>query len=134
MTTIALRIENLDQLRANFRRAPSITLKYLAAATAASLFEIEKQAVDRNFQFRTPRARRTGYLALSFGYGRYVAPGGLQGSIGPTAHYAPYVYFGTRRGIRPNKYMDRIAKAATPGVNKQFQGAVQKITADLADV
>lgn len=134
MIAISVRIQNLDALRSNFGRAPTLALSYLSKATQASLFEIEKQAVDRNFQFKTPRARRTGFLQLSFGYGRYIAPGGLQGSIGPTAKYAPFVYYGTRRGIRPNPYMDRIAKAATPGVNKQFKSAVDAFVAAIAKI
>lgn len=134
MISVSLRIDNLDALRANFRRAPGITLGYLAKATQAAIFEVEKQAVDQNFRFRLPRAMRTGYLSLSFAYGRAFRNGGLQGSIGPTAHYAPYVYFGTRRGMRPNPYMDRIAEAAEPAVNKHFEDAVDKIVSDIAKV
>ena len=134
MISISINIQNLDALRSNFNRAPSLALSYLSKATKAAIFEIEKQAVDSNFQFKTPRAQRTGYLALSFGYGRYIAPSGLYASIGPTAHYAPYVYFGTSRGIRPNPYMDRIAAAAEPYINKYFGTAVEKFVADLARV
>lgn len=134
MITINVNIQNLDALRSNFTKAPALALSYLSKATQAAIFEVEKQAVDSNFQFKTPRAQRTGYLALSFGYGRYIAPSGLYGSIGPTAHYSPYVYFGTSRGIRPNPYMDRIAKAAEPYVNKHFADAVDKLVADLARV
>ncbi|MCR2833480.1 hypothetical protein [Parerythrobacter lacustris] len=133
MINVSVQVQNLDTLRANFRRAPATTLKYLAAATKASIFEVEKQAVDRNFQFKTPRAMRTGYLALSFGYGRQFANGGLRGTIGPTAHYSPYVYFGARGG-QPNPFMDRIAKKAEPEVNKHFETAVNKIVSELADV
>ena len=92
---------------------------------------MEKQAVERNFQFKTPRALRTGYLALSFAYGRSFAPGGLQAAIGPTAHYAPNVYYGTMRS-RPNLYMDRIARAAEPAVDKHFEKAVDLLVSDIA--
>lgn len=132
MIAVRVQIQNLPQLRANFYRAPATALKYLSKATTASIFEVEKQAVDSNFRFKTPRSRRTGYLQLSFQYGRYFAPGGLMGSIGPTAQYAPYVYYGTSRGIRPNPYMDRIAKAATPDINRHFETAIDKFLADLA--
>lgn len=134
MITLTINIKNLDALRANFARAPLTTLKYLSRATKAAIFEIEKQAVDRNFLFKTPRAKRTGMLEKSFAYGRFIAPSGLYGSIGPTMQYAPYVYFGTNRGIRPNPYMDRVAKAAEPEVNKHFQTAVEKIVAEIAQV
>lgn len=121
---VSIKVHNLDALRANFRKAPALTLKYLAKATSASLFEVEKQAIDRNFQFKTPRPRRTGQLQQSFSFGRHIDPSGLRGRIGPTVKYAPYVYFGTARGVQPNKYMDRIAKAAEPHVQKHFEKAV----------
>ena len=133
MISLSIRIESMEELRANFVKAPAKTLKYLSAATKAAIFEVEKQAVDRNFQFKTPRSLRTGYLSLSFGYGRSFSASGLQGRIGPTAHYAPYVYSGTRN-MRPNPYMDRIAKAAEPAVNKHFENAANTIVSDLANV
>lgn len=134
MTAISLRIEHLDELRANFAKAPQTSLKYLSLATRAAIFEVEKQAIDKNFQFKTPRSFRTGFLSLSFAYGRNFSPSGLSGSVGPTAHYAPYVYLGTRRGIRPNPFMDRIAGAAEPAVNKHFETAVDQIATALANV
>lgn len=132
MISVSVEVRNLDQLRRNFDKAPTTALKYLSKATSAAIFEVEKQSVDRNFQFKTPRAMRTGFLALSFGYGRYFAPGGLSASIGPTAHYAPYVYFGTSRGIKSNPFMERIAKAAEPNVGKHFEKAIDLFIADIA--
>jgi hypothetical protein len=134
MIAVQISIRNIDTLRDNFSRAPVIALKYLARATAAAIFEVEKQAVDSNFQFKTPRALRTGDLQKSFAFGRYIAPGGLQASIGPTVHYAPYVYYGTSRGIKPNNYMDRIADAATPDINKHFATAVDKFVDEIGTV
>lgn len=134
MIAITVQVQNLEALRSNFAKAPTLALTYLSKATQASLFEIEKQAVDRNFQFKTPRAKRSGFLQLSFSYGRAIEPGGLKGAIGPTAKYAPFVYYGTRRGIQPNRYMDRIAKAARAGVNKQFKSAVDAFVAAIAKV
>jgi hypothetical protein len=129
---VTVRIEGLDRLRSAFREAPNLTLKYLAEATTAAVFAVEKQAIDPNFQFRTPRSQRTGMLAQSFAFGRKFERRGLRGSIGPTVRYAPFVYFGTRRGIRPNPFMDRIAKAATPDVERLFQTATQRIIDKLA--
>ena len=131
MIALTVQIRGLDALRANFRQAPTLTLKYLAAATRASIFEVEKQAVDRNMQFRTPRAQRTGQLVARFGLNRSFESGGLRAQTGPTVRYAPYVYFG-KRGMRPNKYMDRIADAATPDVNKHFNQAADNIVKALA--
>ena len=134
MISLTVSGTNLDALRSNFRKAPATTLKYLAKATKAAIFEVEKQATDSNFQFKTPRAFRTGYLSLSFAYGRSFDRSSLRGTIGPTAAYAPYVYHGTRSGIAPNPYMDRIAKAAEPGVNRHFEDAVDLIVTEIAAV
>lgn len=137
MITLNVSISNLNELRANVNRAPSLALKYLGKATEAALFEVEKQAVDRNFQFKTPRALRTGALERSFKFGRTISPSKLSGSIGPTArhrgfYYPAAVYFGTSRGIKPNPYMDRIAKAAEPHVSKHFEKAVDLFVKQLA--
>jgi len=131
MIEMQVEIDNLDQLRDNFRRSPAITLKYLARATKNSIFEVENQAVDRNFQFKTPRSRRTGFLQRSFDSGRYIAPSGLYAAIGPTVRYAPYVYFGIK-GRPGNKYMDRIARAAEPAAQKHFNDAADEIVKKLA--
>lgn len=131
---LTVQIRGLSTLKANFKKAPLTTLKYLSLATQASVFELEKQAVDRNFQFKTPRGKRTGYLALSFGYAKRFDRGGLRGSIGPTAYYSPYVYFGTRRGIKPNPFMERIAKAAMPHVRRHFERAVTLVARDIAAI
>jgi hypothetical protein len=134
MIQLNIQIKNLDQLRANFSKAPGIALSYIAKATKAAIFEIEKQAVDKNFQFKTPRPLRTGFLQQSFSFGRFIAPSGLYASIGPTVHYAPYVYFGTSRGVKPNPFMERIAAAAEPDVNRHFETAVDLIVRDIAKV
>lgn len=132
MISVNVSIRNLDQLRDNFARAPQLALRYLSKATSAAIFEVEKQAVDRNFQFKTPRALRTGMLGLSFAYGRNIEPGGLRASIGPTVHYAPYVYLGTTTGIRPNPFMDRIARAAEPDINRHFEKAVDLLVTEIS--
>ena len=96
---------------------------------------MEKQAIDRNFQFKYPIPPRTGKLAQSFAFGKKVSPSGLQASIGPTArnkgyYYPAAVYYGW--GQKPNKYMDRIAAAAQPGIQKHFDKAVDTIVTNLA--
>lgn len=132
MIAMSVRIDNLDQLRSNFAKAPKRSLDLLSRATQAAVFEVEREAVDKNFQFSTPRSKRTGYLSLSFAYGRQFSNGGLRGAIGPTAHYAPYVYFGTSRGVRPNPYMERIADAASPAASKHFEKAIDTLVSEIA--
>lgn len=130
MITLNITIENLDELRDNFKKSPSTMLKYLSQAVAASIFTIEKHSTDTNFQFKTPRGLRTGYLEQSFSFGKKIM--GLRGSIGPTATYAPYVYFGTSRGIQPNRYMERIVDASEREVGAHFKRAIQSAVADIA--
>jgi hypothetical protein len=130
MITVSVRIDGLDSLKAAFKRAPSQTLRYLASATRASILELDKQAIDSNMQFRTPRSQRTGFLVQTWGLNKEFRRGGLQGTTGPIMDYAPYVYFGAR-GRRPNKYLDRIAAAAEPKIQKHFDTAVDKIVINL---
>lgn len=133
MIALNIQIKGLDQLRANFQKAPSLTLKYLALATKASIAEVEKNVTEGGImQFKTPRSKRTGHLVGRWGVGsRGFTRGGLSGFTGPSVTYAPYVYFGTRR-MGPNKYIDRIARAAEPAVEKHFQTAVDTIVSNLA--
>lgn len=132
MIALTVRVEGLDRLRGAFQRAPQNTLKYLALATRAAVFEIDKQVDEGGImQFRTPRSQRTGFLVATWGEKKRFDRGGLRGTTGPTMHYAPYVYFGTRRSA-PNRYIDRIVAAATPGVEKHFNTAVDKIVNNLA--
>jgi len=134
MATIDVKIENLEKLRSAVRNYPSVANPILARAINASLAHIHQVTGDDTiFQFKANRSKRTGYLQLSFGLGILKAtPERLIGSIKPTAHYAPYVYFGTRRGIKPNPYIDRIALAATQKVNEFLQQAGDKIVQTLA--
>lgn len=132
MISLTVKIENLDKLRSNFEKAPNVVLNYLSQAVAASIFTIEKNATESNFQFKTPRSLRTGYLAQSFSFGRKIEA--LRGSIGPTAIYSPFVYFGTSRGITPNPYMDRIVSASEREINTHFEKAIDSITSDIAKI
>lgn len=133
MIAVQVQISGLEALRSNFEKAPSLTLKYLAEATLAAVAEVDRQAVDSNMQFKTPRSRRTGHLVARWGLNRRIENGGLRASTGPTVKYAPYVYYGAR-GRTPNKYMDRIAKAAEPAVNKHFQQAVDTVVKRTAKI
>ena len=132
MITLTVRVDGLDRLQSAFKQAPNITLKYLALATKASIFEIDKQVDEGGImQFKTPRSRRTGLLVSTFGQNKRFEKGGLRGVTGPTRNYAASVYFG-RRGSGANKYIDRIALKAEPGVTRHFQKATENIVRRLA--
>lgn len=133
MIAVRVQIQGLDALRRNFERAPALTLTYMARATRAALMEVDAQAIDPNMRFKTPRSKRTGQLVARWGLKRRFDNGGLKGATGPTVNYAPYVYYGTKRS-GPNKYMDRVAKAAEPNVQKHFQQAVDIIVKKTAKI
>lgn len=118
-----IEIQGLDRLQAQFQKAPSIVSEWMNRAIKASIFEIEKEATDQNFMFKTPRSLRTGYLQRSFKFGMRF--GNLVGEIGPTAEYAPKVHDN-------NPFMPRITNAAGPSINRHFETALGNITKELA--
>lgn len=135
MADISITIQNADKLEAALKNFPTISKPRINTALQQSIFEIQKRTNDSGdsglFQFKTPRAKRTGYLARSFAFG--ITYGNLFASIGPTAVYAPYVYYGTSRGIIPNAYMDRIATDAQKDIEQHFQDAGDAIVQDIAN-
>ena len=101
MIEVRVSVRGLDALRANFSKAPALTLKYLAKATSAAIFEVEKQAIDSNFQFKTPRAQRTGQLQQSFA------------TVGTSPLVASWVASDQRSAMRP---MSTTAPAGATGL------------------
>ena len=133
MQSIELKIDNLQELISGFRNYKNLSYPLFANAINATLAEVQKLAVDPIFQFKTPRARRTGFLSLSFAYGLNVARADdLEGSIGPTARYAIFVHEGTSR-IRPNPFMDRIASQVKPKADEYFQETADAIVDKIAE-
>jgi hypothetical protein len=134
MIDMKVSIVGLDALRSNFAKAPGLTLKYLAQATEAAIFEVDSHVNEGGImQFKTPRPLRTGQLVARWGVGdaRGFSRDRLSGYTGPSVKYASAVYHGTKRG-GPNKYLDRITRVAEPGVQKHFQDAVNKVVAQTA--
>ena len=125
---IDIEVKDLKQLRRMFSRRPKIVTKWLNKAIEASLFEIEKQATDNNFQFKTSRSMRTGLLQRSFKFN--IVTRDLYGSIGPKTQYAKFVHDGTRY-LRPNKFMPRIARASQKHIQKHFNDALEAITEEM---
>jgi hypothetical protein len=98
-TQFTIRIQNLDQILATLRQAPSIVAPRISDAINKSLAILAKNGDDSTFQFKTPRELRTGYLSASWGApgnGLSLAtPGNLSGKIWTNAGYAIYVHEGT---------------------------------------
>ncbi|MFA5128569.1 MAG: HK97 gp10 family phage protein [Patescibacteria group bacterium] len=121
---IELEIKNLDKLQDSLKKYPVIAERWLQRAIEASIAEIQKNAT------RGVLPWRTGRLAQSFGEG--IRLGRLWGKIGPTVNYAIFVHEGTRRGIKPNRFMNRIAEKASPAIQKHFSLALDKIVEEVA--
>lgn len=122
MIEIKVEVKGISKLKEMYAKRPEVVRKYINKAISASIFEVERQAIDSNFQFKTPRAFRTGYLQRSFKFGMQL--GDLIGQIGPTAEYAPYVH-------RKNPFMYRVASASQPYIQKHFEDALKLIVQDL---
>ena len=120
MPQLEVTLNNFTELKNALANYRDISFPMLQQAINAATAEIHKQAVDPNFQFKTPRSRRTGFLSLSFAYGLRRADASLTASIGPTAKYAVFVHEGTSR-IAPNPFMDRIAEISRPLAQSHFE-------------
>jgi hypothetical protein len=131
MPTVEITLNNFTELKNALANYKDISYPVLESAIDAATAEINKEAVDPNFQFKTPRARRTGFLSLSFAYGIRRADNSLTGSIGPTAKYAVFVEQGTSR-IAPNPFMERIAEISRPFAQNHFEDAIEKIVETIA--
>ena len=130
---IQLKVQGLEKLKASLENARQVCSPIVAKAINASLVEIQNEANDSNFQFKTPRSQRTGMLQLSFKYGfTFATENLLKGGIGPTVKYAVYVHEGTNRGIQPNPFMVRIVAKVQPKVNDIFGQALEQISKALA--
>lgn len=123
MIEMTVQIEGINNLRQAFARRPEVVKRYINRAIEASIFEIEKNAVDSNFQFKTPRQFRTGLLQRSFKLG--IVTRDFFGAIGPTVAYAKKVHDN-------NPFMERIALASQPQVQRHFDTAMQYIAEDLS--
>lgn len=123
MIQMNIEVKGLNEIKKAWAKRPEIVKKYMNKAIEASMFQLEKDANDNQFQFKTPRALRTGMLQLSFKHG--IISRDLFGSIGPTVNYAPKVH-------QNNPFMPRIAQSSQPYVQKYFEQALGFIVEDLA--
>lgn len=124
MIEMNIKVNGLNGLKSAFEKRPEIVKKYINDAISRSIFIIENNATDDNFQFKTPRPKRTGLLQRSFKFG--IQTRDFFGSIGPTVEYAPRVH-------ASNTYMERIAHAAQPHIERELNEAVISITNAIAN-
>lgn len=123
MINVQITVKGLNDIRSAYEKRPEVVKRYINQAIEASIFEVEKNAVDENFQFKTPRALRTGMLQRSFKFG--IVTRDFFGSIGPTVSYASRVH-------QNNPFMQRIALASQPRMQKHFENALQFIVEEIS--
>ena len=115
---LKINIKNRERVERAVRKAPKDAAKYLSDAINTSLFIIQGHSQNKSLlKFKRP----TGLTRKTFKHGTILStPRSLRGSIGPTTHYAVYVHEGTRRGITPNPFMERLLKVSSREVDKAF--------------
>lgn len=117
-------IEGLAELQRAFKKSPGLVKKYVNRAIKSSIYEIDKENVDSNLQFKTPRAQRTGRLQRSISANVYF--GDMHGYIGPKTVYMNKVHAN-------NEFMPRLLSKAQTRIDKHFTDAVSKILQELAN-
>ncbi len=151
MANITIKIEGLDALRGALKRYPTIATKHLQKAINDGV------AVIHNLSARQKGIVpvKTGNLSNTFKM-KPATLNQLRGSVWPTAKYAKFVNDGTRPhtitakgkglsdgkrffgksvkhpGFKGRKYMEKLAKTATPKIQDKFNKATENIVEEIA--
>lgn len=122
---VMIQIRNLDRLSQAVALYPETSLQFVEEALDRSVDIILNYALPHRgiVPYKTTR------MSQSFKEG--IIRGNLFCAVGPTVDYAIYVDQGTRY-IRPRLFMDKLAKASEPLINKRFEEATEKIVLALA--
>lgn len=150
MPVLEIETPKLKELLFNFKRYSAISEKWIQKAIEASAAELHKAANRGNVPWRTGR------LVQSF----QVAIGRLFAKVWPTAKYARFVYFGTKKhvilprtkralywegarhpvksvmhpGQKENRFLERMIKVADSRIAKHFKDAGDNITKEIANI
>lgn len=119
MANIEVKITNLAEIKAAFRKAPGLMTKYLNQAIQRSIFSIE-----RDSKINSPVL--TGFLRAS----HQSLFTNLRGEVGPTASYAIFVHEGTRF-MRPRPFLLEAVKSNERKIQDEFKDAVQNTLNDI---
>jgi hypothetical protein len=122
---VMITIRNLEPLRQAVALYPETSVQFLEYALDRSVDIILNYALPHRgiVPYKTTR------MSQSFKEG--IVRGNLFRAVGPTVDYAIYVDQGTRY-IRPRLFMDKLAKASEPLIDKRFEEATDKIVQALA--
>lgn len=119
MPNVNVRITNLPQIRAAFRRAPGLTTKELNVAIKQSILAIAGTSAE-NTPVDTGRLR-----ASHFDSGAQIFRN-LYGEVGPKAFYGIFVHQGTRF-MQGRPFLFNSVKSNDAKVQKFFRDAVQRV-------
>ena len=113
MANIDIKIENINEIRAAFRKAPLVMTQNLDRAIKRSLLSIQAISM-RNTPVRTGRLRASHTTRFT----------PLMGVLQPTAHYAIYVHDGTRF-MKARPFLANAVKTQNAEVQDNFKKAVR---------
>lgn len=115
MAEIAIRITNLPQIKAAFRRSPLLMMRELNIAIRKTVIQVEGKS-------RSQTPVDTGILRDS----HYISFGNLRGEVGTNTTYDTFVHEGTRfMAGRP--YLRKAVEASSGDTEKNFLTAVDKV-------
>ena len=119
---IKVKIEGLNELKANLRRYPQISAPEIEKAIKKSVNEIEKNAKPR-----TPvdTGRLRGSYRTNFGK--------FRGEIGPNTNYALYVHEGTRK-MKARPYLRQGVDASKTNIDTHFKTALKNIVDKISKI
>ncbi len=120
---VSIEIKNLDKIQEAFKKAPE---------EAKTYFEILLDAIVATLSKNTIRGvvpYDTGTMMNTFEWSKQT----LKRYYFPTRHYAPYVYYGTSRGIKANPYMERIADRSQSEIDKHIEDTANILIHKIID-
>lgn len=120
MPNVTIKIENLNEIRAAFSKAPAAMTKELDKSIKKSIFAIQGESMVRT-PVDTGRLRASHTTLFSL----------LRGEVGPTANYSLFVHEGTRY-MKGRPFLFNAARSQEKGVQDNFKDAVQKVLDDIA--
>lgn len=120
MPNISIKIENINEIRSAFAKAPALMAKNLDTAIKRSIFKIQGTSM-RNTPIITGTLRASHRTTFS----------PLRGEVGPTAYYGIFVHEGTRF-IKANPFLARAVQSENNEVQDNFKRAVQDTLDSIA--
>lgn len=116
---IAIKIENADQIKRAFIKAPALMTKYLSMAIKAAVFLIEGKSMQ-NTPVLTGRLRGSHYTNFKPMYGE----------VGTNTNYDKFVHEGTK--FMPGRpYLRDAVDDSNVKINEMMLAATQKVLNDI---